>query len=240
MLLQIFIFSLGYKKGDKNNIDEVIKYIINRFYYNGIDPAELFFFGLKFDENNKVNVGNGTDESHFNICFSTLKLLKRLENIGMFHVDCTYKIIKYFYPLLVFGITDYDRHFHPIAFMVTSHETEEDFKYFFVSLNTIANDLKITFQLKSIVSDACHAMYNALNEVYLNIIIVLCWFHVKLNVRKHKKLIPVNMYSKVMRVLDSMHNCKSMEQLNILIELNVNKWITMKTMRKFGKYFQSQ
>jgi hypothetical protein len=48
------------------------------------------------------------------------------------------------------------------------------------------------------------------------------------------------MYPKVMRVLDSKHNCKSMEQLNILIELNVNKWITMKTMRKFGKYFQSQ
>ncbi len=52
--------------------------------------------------------------------------------------------------------------------------------------------------------------------------------------------IPVNMYSKVMRVLDSMHNRKSIEQLNILIELNVNKWIKMKTMRKFGKYFQSQ
>ncbi len=115
MLLQIFIFSLGFKKGDKNNIDEVIKYIINRFYYDGIDPAELFFFGLKFDENNKVNVGNGTDESHFNICFSTLKLLKRLENIGMFHVDCTYKIIKYFYLLLVFVITDYARHFHSIV-----------------------------------------------------------------------------------------------------------------------------
>jgi hypothetical protein len=46
------------------------------------------------------------------------------------------------------------------------------------------------------------------------------------------------MYPKVMRVLDSKHNCKSMEQLNILIKLNVNKWITMKTMRKFGKYFQ--
>jgi hypothetical protein len=43
MLLQIIIFSLGYKKVDKNNIDEVIKYIINRFYYDGIDPAELFF-----------------------------------------------------------------------------------------------------------------------------------------------------------------------------------------------------
>ncbi len=43
MLLQIFIFSLGYKKGDKNNVDEVIKYIINRFYYDGIDPSEFFF-----------------------------------------------------------------------------------------------------------------------------------------------------------------------------------------------------
>ena len=38
--------------------------------------------------------------------------------------------MKYFFPLLVFGITDFDRQFFPIAFMVTSHETEEDFKYF--------------------------------------------------------------------------------------------------------------
>ena len=47
------------------------------------------FSEKKFDENNKVIVGNGTDQSH--VCFSSLKLLKRLENIGQFHVDCTSK-----------------------------------------------------------------------------------------------------------------------------------------------------
>ena len=35
------------KLGDKNNIDEAIKYITSRFHYEGIDPADLFFFWIK-------------------------------------------------------------------------------------------------------------------------------------------------------------------------------------------------
>ena len=72
--------------------------------------------------NGKVVVGNGADNNHFNASFSSMNLLKKLIYCGQFHVDCTYKIVKYFFPLLVFGITDFDRHFYPIAFMVTSHE----------------------------------------------------------------------------------------------------------------------
>ena len=124
--------------------------------------------------------------------------------------------------------------------MVTSHETEEDFKYFFVSLNQISNELNILFELKSIESDACHAIFNALNYVYLNIIILMFWFHVKLNIRKHKNLIPVNMYFKVIRTIDAMHNCRSYEQLDKIVSLNVEKWITMKTMKEFGLYFKTQ
>ena len=50
--------------------------------------SDLFFFGLK-TLNGKVVVGNGTDELNFNACFTSMKLLKRLENLGQFHVDCT-------------------------------------------------------------------------------------------------------------------------------------------------------
>ena len=81
---------LAYRRkrlGDSNNIEEVIQYIINHSYYEGIDEADLFFFGLKL-ENNKPVVGNGTDQSHFNACFSSIKLLKRLENDGQFHKLC--------------------------------------------------------------------------------------------------------------------------------------------------------
>ena len=95
-----------------------------------------------------------------------MKLLNRLENTGQFHVDCTYKIIKYFYPLLVFGITDYGRYFYTIAFIVTSHETDSGFKHFFQTLNSVSNELGIKFALKTVVSDACQAMFDALNSVY--------------------------------------------------------------------------
>ena len=48
------------------------------------------------------------------------------------------------------------------------------------------------------------------------------------------------MYSKVMRTIDAMHNCRSYEQLDKIVSLNVEKWITMKTMKEFGLYFKTQ
>jgi hypothetical protein len=109
--------------GDRNNICEVIDFITNHLHFDDTHATDLFFFGLKALQS-KVVVGNGTDESHFNACFTSVKLLKRLENVGQFHLDCTYKIVKYFFPILVFGITHFDWQFFPIAFMVTSHETD--------------------------------------------------------------------------------------------------------------------
>ena len=123
-------------------MDDIKKCIMKHLLQDDIDEADLFFC-LKKSDKNVLFTGEGTDKSHFKARFRSVKLLKKLDNIGMFHVNCTYKIIKYFYPLLALGITDFDHHFHPIAFMVTSHETEEDFKYFFTSLDEIAKELKI-------------------------------------------------------------------------------------------------
>ena len=65
----------------------------------------------------------------------------------MFHLDATYKIIRYFYPVIIFGITDLNHKFYPIVFMITSHETHIDYIHFFVSLKAIALKLlKIKFQ----------------------------------------------------------------------------------------------
>ena len=148
-----------------------------------LEEHKLFFFGQKYDAKGNLVLGNGTDNNHFNICFSSKALLKRLLFKGQYHVDCTYKIIKYFNPVLVFGISDYKRQFFPVAFMITSHETAADFIYFYNNLNQIAADLNIdfTFNPEKIVSDACEAMHNALTKVYENIEIQMCWFHVKLN-----------------------------------------------------------
>ena len=103
--------------------------------------------------------------------------------------------------------------------MITSHETAADFKYFYNSLNKVSADLKINFVYKPerIVSDACEAMHKALTEVYPDIEILMCWFHVKLNVRKHKKLIPDFLYGCVKKVINMMHNCRSREQFDKIV-----------------------
>jgi hypothetical protein len=85
-------------------------------------------------------------------------------------------------------------------------------------------------------------MFNAINAYYKDNLpsILMCWFHLKLNVKKHEKLIPENMYDKVMRVINFMHTCECKEDFDVIVVKNVNKWLRMKSLGKFGKYFKSQ
>ena len=121
--------------GDNNDLDHLSEYIESlRFEEGKTNEFELIIFG---DE-----MGNGSDQSHFHLGFTTAKLLLRIKCLsdGCYHIDATYKIVKYSYPLIVFGFSDRSRKFYPIAFMFTSHEEVRDYEHFFDSfLNTIKN-----------------------------------------------------------------------------------------------------
>jgi hypothetical protein len=43
-----------------------------------------------------------------------------------------------------------------------------------------------------------------------------------------------------MRVINSMHTCICEEDFDVIVVKNVNKWLQMKSLGKFGKYFKSQ
>ncbi len=79
-------------------------------------------------------IGNGSDGEHFQIGLTRKTMLSRVELNGMFHLDATYQIVKYNYPLIILGVTDITRKFHPICYMFTSHEQERDYDHFFESL----------------------------------------------------------------------------------------------------------
>ena len=50
---------------------------------------EPFFFNFKRNEANKIVVGDSSDDDHFNMMLTSMKLLEMLDsNIeGMFHID---------------------------------------------------------------------------------------------------------------------------------------------------------
>ena len=52
----------------------------------------------------------------------------------LYHIDNTYSVNKYRYPLLAFGRSDYSGHFFPIAMAILAKEKGSDFIWFFLSL----------------------------------------------------------------------------------------------------------
>ena len=86
---------------DNNNIDNLRKFIKKKLTYNPNTNTddELFTFGVEY--------GRGTDDDHFHCGFTSVRLLEKLNKInstnGIFHLDATYKIVKYNYSLIVLG-----------------------------------------------------------------------------------------------------------------------------------------
>ena len=98
----------------------------------------MFFFSVR-QVNDRVVVGNGSDSDHFRVCATSLKLLNfanghNQNNETMHGIDGTYRIFVERYTLVPFGRSDMARHFHPIAFMITSHKCAEDYEYFYRSI----------------------------------------------------------------------------------------------------------
>ena len=91
-------------------------------------------------------------------------------------------MVKNKYPVDVFGVTDSHGKLHPIAFMITSFETEHDFNIFYKSMITLAALLDLDFSPEYIMQDACKASYNAARSCFPNVIILMCFFHVMQNV----------------------------------------------------------
>ena len=86
---------------------------------------EPIYFGSEIME--------GDENNHFHLGITSKQLLKNVYNASTFHFDCTYRIVKYGFPVIVFGFTDLRRKFFPICYFVTSHEQEIDFNFFWTS-----------------------------------------------------------------------------------------------------------
>ena len=85
---------------------------------------------------------------------SLLSYLK--EKRGVAHIDTTYKITTVGYSLVVYGITDIQGRLHPVAFMLTSTESEEDFVNFHVGLNNLkCKNMNIDYNPRFIIQDHC-------------------------------------------------------------------------------------
>ena len=100
--LQNYIKYHRVKNGDNDDIEVLKEYIKKNSSDEGsTNGRKMFLFGEK--------VNHSETNSDFYLGFTSEELLRRVtlfNNQGTFHLDATYKIVKYSYPLIVFGFTD--------------------------------------------------------------------------------------------------------------------------------------
>ena len=90
--------------------------------------------------------------------------------------------------------------------MITSHETQDDFEVFYDGLINEAESLDIDFDPEFIMQDACPASKNAVLEFFPNSKFLMCYFHVKKNVREHKNLlVDKERYKDMVKDLTTIH-----------------------------------
>ena len=163
------------------------------------------------------------------------------QNQGCFHIDATYKIVKYSYPLIILGFTDVQRQFQPLVFMFTSHEQTQDYDYFFESVLDICDRLHIEFKPKFIISDAASAIANSIKRNLPNTVYLMCWFHLKQNVKKHKSLIPSEeLYLRVTKQINALHLASCPASYKLLLNSTLRSWRNDKNLVHFCNYFERQ
>ena len=169
-------------------------------------------------------------------------LVKRIDDFdkrGEFNIDATYKIVKYCYPLIVFGFSDVKRQFFPVAFMFTSHEETGDYVHFYASFKQLCARLKISFKPKYMMSDASKAMLKATKQCLPETTNLMCWFHLRMNIRKHKPLIGKAAYESVMQDISTLHNSTCETTFKLQLNSINSKWVKAGLV-EFKEYFNKQ
>ena len=144
--------------------DYVCEHAFNEHHLTAEDKP--FFFNC--------NVATGSDQNHCFIFVTCVAMMKTLHHYGskyVNHIDFTYKITEREFPLLVYGLSDIEGHFTPVAFALSSHERECDFTQFLDTLRSLSsristNEHPCFYKPSFVMMDACHASANAVEGGY--------------------------------------------------------------------------
>lgn len=197
--------------------------------------TQPFVLNYEMNYENEANI-------EFRFIVSNKLLLKQAIGSRNLHSDATYKILWHGFPILVVGITDLCRKFHPMGVAVCTSEQQKDFEFIFAAVKqAIHNIFDVEFEPEYLIADAAGAIQNAAKQVFgLFIQIIMCWFHAHKNISDK-----VPMYLKELSKqkeffsdLDQLQVSKTKEIFDIAVQLFMDKW--RNESKELIEYFEKQ
>jgi hypothetical protein len=173
----------------------MIQLAISHKFVADLDELAAFLYGFLLNENGTPKIGCGSTQHPLLIGCTTKAMLRRLDRASEYplHVDGTFKLSSFGYPVIVIGVSDYARQFHPVAFFLTSHLNHTQYESALQS--TVDMRREITGDPTSVrmfMADAGLAERVACETVNLagdRPVYKMCWFHVMKSVKKNSRIL---------------------------------------------------
>ncbi|KAF0724053.1 hypothetical protein Ae201684P_019214 [Aphanomyces euteiches] len=217
---------------ENNSTSQMVSQLLRRRFQHGLAVNEAFTFGYEII-NGQPSIGFGGTEDPFMVGITTKSLLSQLDrdpSSFLFHWDATYKLNVKAYPVLVCGISDLARNFHPIAFFILSKESETEYAWASDSLmelyaEVFGRRLKFTY----VMADAGKAPTKAIEtrSGLLGVVkLLMCFYHVIANVQNFITGMSPRTKALVYRNIYSMHYSRSADELEHHWQQARNVWTT--------------
>lgn len=175
----------------------------------------------------EMNYDGDTDDFRFFV--SSKALLKlAMKSDEKLHTDGTYKLIWNEFPILIVGTTDLNRSFHPFGMAVCTSEKQHDFAFIFTSLKLgVSKISNVEYKPRVLIADGASAIGNAGREVFGDsLAVVMCWFHMRKNVKDHVKVHIKNETTQheFLHDLDVLQVSKTQKIFDAALGLFMHKW----------------
>ncbi|CAF3926247.1 unnamed protein product [Rotaria sordida] len=182
------------------------------------------------------------DVDHIFICITARQLLSMCKYSSILAIDCTYKITWNELPLLVFGTSDFNRHFHPLGLcLISTDEAADTFKTLFRVLKScVPLIIQQPYDITHVMADGAPGITSAMCELP-NARRLMCWAHVIRKCREHRKLVLHK--EKWLAIEKDIYNLQLVFNDHLFdkaARLMIMKWTADKDLDTFRKYFEDQ
>jgi hypothetical protein len=233
---------------DSASISTMNKILDQNRFDASLEDHTPFAFGYRVCGDGSADVGNGSDSDPLVVGFSSAYMISRLilARDYMLHIDGTFKIDTHGFPVLVVGVSDTARHFHPVALFLVSQTTQPIFE---LALDALLTEFEEVTGKRAVVGqvmgDADKAQWNALDAVISSHQAepweyAMCFFHVMKNVKDRVRSLDASDRDLVFKHVYKMHYSRSSDTFEWAWQLACHEWCSNLGTRSFADYFYKQ
>ncbi|MGH7974183.1 MAG: hypothetical protein ACREBR_01560, partial [bacterium] len=214
-----------------------------------------FTFGYDMDGNRNPILGRGEDADPFILCLSSKawvrQLIKAVQAVAavdgavfMLHMDGSFNLNLMGYPVIVVGVSDSSRNFHPLGLAIVSQTTSAIFTEVLTKFGDFVAQLHSEVpwfnKVTHFMMDADVAEYNAVQAKFPSAVVLMCYFHVMYDVNKRCKGLPGHCTLQIMKGLLFLYASISEEEYVHRSRRILAEWRLVAELYAFAQYFEQQ